>query len=154
MPLELTRCPSPCANTHWAIDVQNFRFEILFCDDIRQEVSGKHILIGVFGTDVVPSRLPGNLPIAFYLRVFGLTKGDHEFKFTIQSETKDWKGEIEGKTTVLLDSVASIFPFGPMPVHIRQPGKLTATFSVDGGEPAEVGSIVVRTPQASPAPQT
>lgn len=131
--------------------MQKLRFEILFCDDVRQEANGKHILIGVFGTDILPSRLPGVLPLAFYLRIFGMTKGDHQFKITIATEAGDWQAEIDGKTTVIDDTTASVFPFGAMPVQIQKPGGIVAKISIDGSNPQEIGGITVRAPVEPPA---
>jgi hypothetical protein len=34
----------------------------IFCDDIRQEVTGKRMLIGVYGTDLVVPQFPVTLP--------------------------------------------------------------------------------------------
>ncbi|MFD9902608.1 DUF6941 family protein [Mesorhizobium sp. NPDC059025] len=128
------------------LDVENLRFEILFCDDVRQEASGKHILIGVFGTDILPSNLPGVLPLAMYLRVFGMTKGDHHFRITLVTSDGDWRGEIDGQTRVMDDTTASIFPFGAIPIHIEKPGAIIANLSIDGSNAVPIGSITVRAP--------
>jgi hypothetical protein len=41
----------------------------LVCDDVRNEVSGKEILIGVFADNVFVGVLPANLIVSLYLRV-------------------------------------------------------------------------------------
>jgi hypothetical protein len=54
---------------------------ILFCDDVRQEASGKLILIGVYDIGMViaaESTWPVKVPMAFYLR-FQLEKNDPAF---------------------------------------------------------------------------
>lgn len=39
----------------------------LLCDDIRQEVSGKYILIGFYSGDVLVKRMPIEIPMAFLI---------------------------------------------------------------------------------------
>ena len=34
---------------------------IVICDDVRREDNGKHILVGVYGADIVPGALPGGI---------------------------------------------------------------------------------------------
>lgn len=36
--------------------------ETLFCDDVRQETSGKFIFVGVYSDDMVVSKFPATLP--------------------------------------------------------------------------------------------
>ncbi len=41
----------------------------LVCDDVRNELSGKEILIGVFADNVYVGVLPANMVVSLYLRV-------------------------------------------------------------------------------------
>jgi hypothetical protein len=135
--------------TQLVLDVKNLRFEILFCDDVRQEANGKHILIGVFGADILPTMLPGVLPLAIYLRVFGMTKGDHHFRITLTTNDGDLLGEIEGRTTVFDDTTASIFPFSAVAIHIEKPVAIVVNFSLNGSDLIPIGGINIRAPIAN-----
>lgn len=40
----------------------DIRVSAIFCDDIRQEVGGKHSFMGVYGPECVLKTLPGTIP--------------------------------------------------------------------------------------------
>jgi len=56
---------------------------VLFCDDIRFEMSGKMLFIGVYLDDLVPVVLPLVIPLAIWVRVQGLSPGSHELRFAV-----------------------------------------------------------------------
>ncbi len=62
-------------------------FEILYaivCEDIREEKTGKHMLVGVFsGDNIQVSHMPGNMAIACYMKVRILEAGTHELRVRI-----------------------------------------------------------------------
>ena len=56
---------------------------VLFCDDIRFEVGGKMLFAGVYLDDLVPAVLPLVIPLAIWVRVQGLSPGNHELRFAV-----------------------------------------------------------------------
>jgi hypothetical protein len=50
------------------MDTQGLKIDAaLICDDIRMEVSGKVILIGVYAGDILLNRIPATIPVAVWL---------------------------------------------------------------------------------------
>jgi len=43
---------------------------VIICDDIRKEVNGKAILIGVFATDILVFKLPATIGLSFWFECF------------------------------------------------------------------------------------
>ncbi|PSS59834.1 hypothetical protein C6558_36020 [Ensifer sp. NM-2] len=58
------------------------KIDTIFCDDVRQEISGKHTLVGVYGSDI-RSQGHGTIKIWIWMRVSGLKVGEHEFDISL-----------------------------------------------------------------------
>ena len=62
--------------------------DILVCDEVRDEVNGKKIFIGVYGDDIIVNALPAQLShLAFVIAVEGLSKGQTPLEFIFESVT-------------------------------------------------------------------
>ncbi|WP_412063940.1 DUF6941 family protein [Rhizobium sp. SYY.PMSO] len=108
--------------------------DAIFCDDIRQEITGKFLFVGVYPGDLVPGVIPSTFPMAMMLRVHGLGKGAHEFDFALTSpsgqrilEQKDIAEVGDPKTPLVLI-------FSGFPMTVEQPGDIVATINVAGRE--------------------
>jgi hypothetical protein len=55
----------------------------LVCDDVRREISGKEILIGVYADNVYVSVIPANLNVNLYIRALFGQRGVSNIKFKI-----------------------------------------------------------------------
>jgi len=76
--------------------------ELLFCDDVRQEKTGKHILVGVYDEKLIVES-PSQLDLMMFLRVRGLKQGLHDIAFKLTGAAEgNLKGE--GKIEVGDDS--------------------------------------------------
>jgi hypothetical protein len=108
--------------------------DVLFCDDIRQEVTGKFIFIGVYSGDLIPQSIPSNFGLAMFLRVHGLSNGKHSFHVVVTypdgSIFLEQKDEIE--TGAPGTPMALIF--GGMQTQIKEPGNLEAKIKIAGRE--------------------
>lgn len=56
---------------------------VLFCDDIRFEMSGKLLFVGVYPEDLVPGILPQTLALSIWARLQGVTSGTHDLRFSV-----------------------------------------------------------------------
>lgn len=56
---------------------------VLFCDDIRFEMNGKMMFIGVYPEDLVPGILPQTLALSIWARLQGVASGTHELRFSV-----------------------------------------------------------------------
>jgi hypothetical protein len=137
----------------------------LACDDIRQEVTGKRILVGVYGSSIVVSAFPANLR-KLYLRVHvrspiedrheirsvrverpGLS--DFEKPFPDSEPTPSpqptpppEKSKFEDEGVVYFDSVM-LFDIGPM--ELPEPGRIRVFVETEKEE-IYAGSIKVMMP--------
>lgn len=60
---------------------ENFSIQhVLACDDIRQENTGKQILIGVYTNNVMVSRFPSTIQLMFLLRATAKERGRFPFE--------------------------------------------------------------------------
>ncbi len=70
---------------------------VLICDDVRQEISGKEILIGVYNDVIVFTDIPTIIPkLAFRIAVSS-EKTLGTFKFRLEDPSRDKIIEIEGQ---------------------------------------------------------
>lgn len=119
-------------------------YTTIFCDDIRQEANGKHILIGVYGSDLVPSAFPITFPLAVWLKISDAPRGPHKFKLSLQSPGGSESG-VEGDMNIPPEAPANgvVLGFGGFPVQLNGPGTIVALLSIDNAEPEEVGTLQV-----------
>lgn len=129
-----------------------WRAETVFCDDIRQEITGKHILIGVYGADLVPGILPATFPIGMWIRFSGLQVGRHKFEMRLLDPTGRQAGTLNGETDVMSDDAPTVFALSGLPVELKEPGNIVVQFAFDGGDPIEIGRLKVSRPLATDPP--
>lgn len=56
---------------------------VLFCDDVRRETTGKDILIGVYGGDILVNSFPQWLPLAIWAEIEAEKPGHHTLLFRL-----------------------------------------------------------------------
>ncbi|MGH7046928.1 MAG: DUF6941 family protein [Stellaceae bacterium] len=98
----------------------------IFCDDIRREISGKDILIGVYGGDI---RVP-SLPISVILAVWMAFEKEGVGKLSIEFRALGPDGEPlgYGSTTVDIiddDTSDGTFRFPGLSTVLRKSGEIT-----------------------------
>lgn len=122
------------------------RTQIVFCDDIREEKSNKHILIGVYGGEMNVAAGPTSIPISIWIQLLDLPGGRHKFKVfprkIIGKQRSDLglaEGEFEGPQG---GSFAVLLP--GLPIHIDSDCKMSVSMSLDGGKEMDVGSLEIK----------
>lgn len=102
---------------------------VVFCDDIRTEINGKLIVIGVYPDDLVPAFLPQTIAVSVWARLRHLEPGNLtltakagfnnvvQHEFTIQVEVKKESNS------------AHLYLVG-LPIQVVEPGAIF--FSVSG----------------------
>lgn len=101
----------------------------VFCDDIRQEISGKYILIGLYSGDLIPSVLPLPVSLSTMIWVSGLSAGQHPFKVTISVDSSTIH-EIEGVMQVADQTQQSHVVLAGFPLHFEKPCLVEAKIEV------------------------
>jgi hypothetical protein len=59
----------------------------VICDDVRQEVNGKQIIIGVYGNRIVVSSMPFGIPISIWMEFDAKKLGKNSFQVKISYST-------------------------------------------------------------------
>ena len=121
--------------------------EAIFCDDIRVEDNGKFILIGVYGSDLVPGRMPNQFPLSIFVRATGLPVGPSKFRLEMVMPGGKVTSVVEGEG--FRDSnntrpVIMVFP--SLHCEIEKYGDLVCRLSIDGAEPEEIGRLPIVPP--------
>ncbi|MDX8526306.1 hypothetical protein RFM68_17540 [Mesorhizobium sp. MSK_1335] len=128
------------------------RFDALFCDDIRQEITGKHILIGVYGGDIVPSvPFPHVTPVSIWTKIVGLPLGEHTFRFKIIGPDAQLAAEIVDTFLVEPNNSESVaLGFAGIPITFPKSGSVRALISIDDQPEFELAAIKVTEPRVHP----
>jgi len=66
----------------------------IFCDDVRQEISGKFILIGVYSGDMNVNNGPATVPLSIWIEMTGLSAGHQNLDFVARKQVGLQRTEI------------------------------------------------------------
>lgn len=119
---------------------------VVFCDDIRIENNGKHILIGVYGSDLVPENIPSSFPISLWMRLEGLPIGRAPFHLEIDLPGVEENLTIKGDGELQDNSRPALIVLHHLPFKLGSPGDIICRFSVAGGPHVEIGRLAVSPP--------
>ncbi len=126
---------------------------IVFCEEVRQEANGKHIVIGAVGGDLKVMGFPGRVPIALYLEIELPEIGHHSFDFRLT-----YAGEESLQLSLQIDKhdspnpIASIFT-PRLDLLTKQPGDLVVEMSGGDGEWTEILRRSFQLGDSPPMPQ-
>lgn len=119
----------------------------LFCDDIREETSGKHILIGVYSGEMNVNAGPAVVSLSVWVQIYGLAAGDRKIKFNARKQVGSQRIEIariEAGVEVLEEGIAVGIPLTGMPLSVDSDCTVTVSMSCDAGEEVKIGSLTVK----------
>ena len=108
---------------------------IIICDDIRQEASGKLMLIGIYSSILVPAFLPRKLALATFCRVSdSLLQGSHVVRVTHKHEHSDQVSQLDGNVQITDEQGLLDIPFPILEVDAPQPGYITTIVQIGDKE--------------------
>jgi hypothetical protein len=124
--------------------------QAIACDDIRQETSGKFILIGVYGGNLGLPVFPSQIALGFWMLARPSSKGDYDVQFRVQVP-----GEMQGvfgKMVVhIQEDETTALAISPMPIPLSQPGEISLQYREGSGDWKTVCSLEARlVPAAAP----
>jgi hypothetical protein len=120
--------------------------QIVFCDDIREEKSNKHILIGVYGGEMNVNNGPTVIPISLWIQLLDLPPGHHSFKVLprkVIGRQRTDLGVAEGEFDAVPDGVFAIALPG-LPLHVDSDCTLMVSLIIDADKEIELGRLQVR----------
>jgi hypothetical protein len=122
------------------------KVETIYCDDIRSEMDGKQILIGVYGPEIVVSKLPSTSTISLWVRIKGLPPNKYDLSLTLSAPNDSDDRVIEGNIEPQLDETIMALSFVRIPVKVQRRGLITARLKI-GEYDFELDSLKVRGPE-------
>lgn len=104
----------------------------ILCDFMRQENTGKHILIGVYNGDVVLDAMPASIPLTFWVDVV-IPPLITELTFDIKVEWPGQPGKIEEKGAWKVGPHTSLALTIPVLLSIERNGQIKLSIRFTGG---------------------
>lgn len=117
------------------------KFDAIFCDDIRTEMNGKLILIGVYTSNII-APLPQKLGVCVHLRFFSDTAGTHKITFKL-SGPDGFAAEGDGQIETSRDNMNGSLSLPPVAADIKSEGDIEFWVGVDGQDQEIAGCIAV-----------
>lgn len=118
---------------------------VVFCDDIRREINGKDILIGVYGSDMVIPSFPSFVGLALFIQI--RISGSEITRRMIR--VLDTSGNKAGETSLDIAALLSEdmrpeqwdthIALPALMVTISQPGSIKVLLEQDDGQVTQIG---------------
>lgn len=121
--------------------------QILFCDDIRQEITGKHMLIGVYDDQLNMNAGPGILPLAVYLQILGIPEGDHTLHIVAHKHIGNQRTEIavvDIDVNIAKGNRLVALALPQLPVHVDSDCLVSVNIVVDDDIPLDAGELSIK----------
>ncbi|MCE2524123.1 MAG: tetratricopeptide repeat protein, partial [Rhodobacteraceae bacterium] len=117
------------------------RIHVMFCDDIRLEVGGKLILIGVYGSELAVDEFPKDLELTIFIRVFEPETGPINLQISVNG--KDLF-RINHAMDVQENTAQSDIFLQDVPIHVEEESVLSVSKTLNGEETANLGSLIIK----------
>jgi hypothetical protein len=118
--------------------------QFVVCDDIRREMTGKEILIGVYGSNIAVPSFPAPLNLAFWMQ-FDSTEATPSpiiVEFQLMGEN-DAKFASLAVQLLIAKAGLGTLALPAIPVSLQIPGNLMLQMKQQGGEWETVGTVGV-----------
>ncbi|MDB5523890.1 MAG: hypothetical protein JWM58_1653 [Rhizobium sp.] len=119
----------------------------VFCDDIRQELSGKFILIGVYGDELHMNAGPGVIPLSVWLQVYGIGAGTHSAKVIARKHVGKQSIEVAAvdvEISVMKANHGLAISLPALPIHVDSDCTFSVSVGIDGSELVRAGEIAIK----------
>jgi hypothetical protein len=114
-------------------------FNVIFCDDIRREISGKEILIGVYSSDILIPSVPTVLGISLWIQIRARGKGAARSRLRVTDPSGNTAGETvleytidDSKAAQSQGETISSITLPQLPLNIAQAGTIDVLWASDG----------------------
>jgi len=125
----------------------------LVCDDIRQENTGKFIVIGLYMGNITVPHVPFVLPSLAFLQIFESDNaGNFSFKIRLEQMEKG-NAIVEGMGMIAIQGPGTgVIPIRFAPLQLPAFGTYTLTMSIDGQAPLVLSTfdVIQQPPQQQP----
>lgn len=126
-----------------------------FCDDIRTEMNGKYLLIGLYPGSLITYFPNAFVTLATFVEIDGLALGAHEVSLSVRYTGDGFDnqiGDVKLNVTIVDDTMpAYVIPNG-LTLHATHNGRLKLFVGIDGNDAMECCNIKVTVPDVNPEP--
>lgn len=119
-------------------------FNVIFCDDIRREASGKDILIGVYSAEMVFATVPTMVGVSIWIQLRTAGNGVVGAWVRVTDPTGNTAGQT--RVDVLVGSAAGnpggttgALSMPPLPISVMHAGAINVYWSAGGNDFALIG---------------
>jgi len=113
--------------------------QALLCDDVRREMNGKQIIIGVYGDDVVLPRFPISISLCLWMRFKFQSPGAYSLEFVVIGERQQRMIPVTSVPVNVTDSTKRMdIALGGILLNISEPETLKFQWRDGSGEWKEV----------------
>ncbi|MBY3136287.1 hypothetical protein HFO30_31635 [Rhizobium laguerreae] len=109
------------------------QIDTIFCDQVRNEINSKHILVGVYPADYISVPvLPGSVYLSTYTRVRGLPYGPHQFQVRFHNSTDPLTptAVFDTSADVTQSELPTTLVAGPIALIVETPGFVTVRIQI------------------------
>lgn len=122
---------------------------VLVCDDVRREITGKDIIIGVYGRDITIPSLPAQFLLALYVRVrFFERNKTYRFEFRVLGNTGQHLTPAVATTITSDENLSATVALTGIPIHIQSFGNVQFQWRLENSAWTTIVEIEVK--QGSP----
>lgn len=115
----------------------------LFCDDVRQEVNGKLIAIGIYSGGINVPSFPWGGGLSTLISLGLLTIGEHSVRCSFKSTSGAVFGQLEATIDNQSATVGVLFPTPALAFSLSSPDTIELYVGVDGAEEKLVATMPV-----------
>jgi hypothetical protein len=119
--------------------------DLIICDDVRQEVSGKISIMGIYADEIVVPLVPTLLPQIWFVMKWDVSEGGFN-DVVLRIELPDGKplGAFPAKAPQNINNKQFLMYLALFPFQIQIAGDYKIFLKVDEGQEVEMGKFVVK----------
>jgi hypothetical protein len=121
---------------------------VIICDEIRKEVTGKDILIGVYGGKILVRTIPATIPIAVWMEIEAHDVGIIQFELKVGQPGEQRLAEVELELSVSSHARDIALGTPTLPCLISRDGVIEVSIR----DPGEAEWTVVKTKRVAMRP--
>ena len=122
---------------------------VVVCDDVRQEESGKQIIIGAYNRAIIFPSFPATLPqLVVHIAIEMIAKEATEFHFKVIDTTGEVKADIKRQFPEIEPNLDTIFNFKVRNPLFKEETRIDILFGIDR-DPEVVATLNLRLPSGA-----
>lgn len=123
---------------------------VVFCDDVRPEITGQDVIIGAYGGGLIVRQLPTLFQFCVWITMSAKTVGRHLLEIDILGPSNVRIGGMSTNITVANEDNNASFTVGRITTELQQEGNISICVRTESGERIEIASLPVALAKSNP----